>query len=63
LSLGQSYFLQRAFKVFTSNIALDFLDKLLQFDPEKRMTCEEALNHPYLSAYHDEKDEVKLVLK
>ena len=27
------------------------------------MNCEEALKHPYLSAYHDEKDEVKHILK
>ncbi len=31
---------------------------LLQaFDPKKRMTVEEALDHPYLSAYHDPEDE------
>lgn len=37
--------------------AIDLLNKLLEFDPSKRMTVEEALNHPYLSAYHDEDDE------
>jgi serine/threonine protein kinase len=30
----------------------------LEFDPSKRITVEEALAHPYLSAYHDEDDEV-----
>ena len=40
-----------------SPTALDFLDKLLQFDPKKRMTVEEALNHPYLESYHDVEDE------
>ncbi|KAJ3065855.1 Mitogen-activated protein kinase [Podochytrium sp. JEL0797] len=34
-------------------VALDFLDKLLQFDPEARLTIEQALAHPYLEQYHD----------
>lgn len=33
--------------------ALDLLAKLLTFDPSKRITCEEALNHPYLAVWHD----------
>lgn len=28
-------------------LALDLLEKLLQFDPSRRLTCEEALAHPY----------------
>lgn len=32
----------------------------MEFDPSKRITVEEALAHPYLSAYHDEDDEVSL---
>lgn len=27
--------------------ALDFLDKLLQYDHQKRLTCQEAMQHPY----------------
>ncbi|SAL99010.1 hypothetical protein [Absidia glauca] len=38
-------------------LAIDLLNKLLEFDPSKRITVEEALAHPYLSAYHDEDDE------
>ncbi|KAJ7634885.1 mitogen-activated protein kinase [Roridomyces roridus] len=38
-------------------MALDFLAKTLTFDPKKRITCEEALAHPYLEAYHDPDDE------
>ncbi|KAI7861519.1 MAP kinase [Spinellus fusiger] len=38
-------------------LAIDLLNKLLTFDPAKRITVEEALGHPYLSAYHDEDDE------
>lgn len=39
-------------------MAIDLLNKLLEFDPSKRINVEEALSHPYLSAYHDEDDEV-----
>lgn len=38
--------------------ALDLLNKLLQFDPELRLTVEECLAHPYLESYHDSEDEV-----
>ncbi|KAG2177287.1 hypothetical protein INT43_007944 [Umbelopsis isabellina] len=38
-------------------LAIDLLNKLLCFDPALRITVEEALAHPYLSAYHDEDDE------
>lgn len=37
--------------------ALDLLGKLLAFDPAKRISCEEALEHPYLSVWHDLQDE------
>ena len=37
--------------------AVDFLEKLIQFDPDKRMTVEQALAHPYLESYHIESDE------
>jgi len=35
-----------------SKEALDLLDKSLQFNPQKRISCEEALEHPYLSEFH-----------
>lgn len=38
-------------------LAIDLLDKLLAFNPLKRITCEEALRHPYLEPYHDPEDE------
>ena len=41
----------------TSDLALDLLEKLLAFDPVKRITVEEALKHPYLKPYHDPGDE------
>ncbi|KAI8904310.1 kinase-like domain-containing protein [Gorgonomyces haynaldii] len=37
--------------------AIDFLEKVLDFDPDRRMTCEQALEHPYLESYHDVNDE------
>lgn len=33
--------------------ALDMLKKLLCFNPNKRLTAEECLNHPYVSKFHD----------
>ncbi|OCH93660.1 Pkinase-domain-containing protein [Obba rivulosa] len=37
--------------------ALDLLTKMLTFDPSVRLTVAEALEHPYLSSYHDVIDE------
>jgi len=38
-------------------LALDLIQKLLTFNPSKRLTVEECLNHPYLEEFHDEADE------
>ncbi|BFZ60742.1 mitogen activated protein kinase [Saitoella coloradoensis] len=38
-------------------LAIDMLEKLLTFNPLKRITVEEALKHPYLEPYHDPEDE------
>ncbi|KAG8883984.1 Mitogen-activated protein kinase [Tulasnella sp. 331] len=38
-------------------LAIDLLSKMLAFDPAKRISCEEALNHPYFSVWHDPSDE------
>ena len=32
--------------------AIDFLDSLLQFDPDKRPSAQQALQHPYLAEYY-----------
>ncbi|KAK3020212.1 hypothetical protein RJ639_046844 [Escallonia herrerae] len=40
-----------------STLAIDLLEKMLVFDPTKRMTVDEALCHPYLSSLHDINDE------
>ncbi|ODV63764.1 mitogen-activated protein kinase [Ascoidea rubescens DSM 1968] len=38
-------------------LALDLLEKLLTFNPVKRIKVEEALTHEYLKLYHDPNDE------
>ncbi|CAA2992394.1 mitogen-activated kinase 4-like [Olea europaea subsp. europaea] len=40
-----------------SPLALDLLEKLLVFDPNQRITVDDALCHPYLSSLHDINDE------
>nr|XP_005907411.1 PREDICTED: mitogen-activated protein kinase 1 [Bos mutus] len=38
-------------------LALDLLDKMLTFNPHKRIEVEQALAHPYLEQYYDPSDE------
>jgi len=40
-----------------SPAAIDLLDKMLTFNPSKRITVEAALTHPYLANLHDPNDE------
>ncbi|KAE8683882.1 Mitogen-activated protein kinase 4 [Hibiscus syriacus] len=40
-----------------SAAAVDMLERMLVFDPNKRITVEEALCHPYLASLHDTNDE------
>lgn len=37
--------------------ALDLLERMLVFDPRKRITASEGLAHEYLAPYHDPTDE------
>jgi serine/threonine protein kinase len=37
--------------------AVDLVDRMLVFDPAKRIKVEDALRHPYLSSLHDASDE------
>jgi len=38
-------------------LAIDLLGQMLCFDPAQRISCEEALRHPYLAVWHDPNDE------
>jgi serine/threonine protein kinase len=40
-----------------STAAIDLLERMLTFDPDKRITVNEALAHPYLASLHDPNDE------
>lgn len=42
------------YKDFCTREALDLLNKLLQLDPDHRITAEEALKHPYFQDTHTE---------
>lgn len=42
---------------YSNPLALDLIDRCLEFNPDKRITVEEALAHPYLKALHDPNDE------
>lgn len=44
-------------------LALDLLERMLTLDPYERITVTEALNHPYLSVWHDPNDEPDCQLK
>lgn len=39
-------------------VALDLLDRMLTFNPHKRISVDEALRHPYLKALHNSKTEI-----
>lgn len=39
--------------------SLDILDKILQFDPAKRMSAADCLAHPWLEEHHDPSDEIE----
>lgn len=42
-------------------MAVDLLEKLLVMDPDRRLTAEQALAHPYFANYADPDDEVSQV--
>lgn len=44
--------------IYLEIIEIDLLKKMLTFDPAKRITAKEALEHPYLRALHNVTDEV-----
>jgi mitogen-activated protein kinase 15 len=40
------------------DVAIDLLLKLLVFNPKKRLTAEEALEHPYVADFHNPDEEI-----
>ncbi|NXQ61354.1 MK15 kinase, partial [Anthoscopus minutus] len=52
MSSRQRVALEEIFPSSTPLPALDLLKKLLVFNPDKRLTAEEALQHPYVSRFH-----------
>lgn len=44
-------------QVFIVGIALDLLEKMLVFDPRKRIDATQSLAHEYVAPYHDPTDE------
>lgn len=36
---------------------IDLLKKLLQFNPDKRLTAEQALSHPFVARFHNPDEE------
>lgn len=44
-----------------TSVELDLLSKLLQFNPNKRITVEKALEHPYVSEFHEQYKESEII--
>lgn len=57
LRLGWRASLPMVYALLPSAQALDLIDRMLVFNPTKRITVEEALEHPYLASLHDVSDE------
>ena len=50
--------MQTVSKFTNDEVAIDLLLKLLQFNPKKRLTAEEALEHPYVADFHNKEEEI-----
>jgi len=56
LNIKQSKTLQTMYPNAPAD-AIDLMSKLLVFNPEKRLTAEETLKHPFLAQFHDPENE------
>ena len=43
-----------------SPVAVSLVEALLDWDPDRRLTAEQALEHPFVAPHHDPEDEVGL---
>ena len=43
----KNYIKKRHSVILMDDLAIDLMEKMLAIDPVKRITCKEALNHPY----------------
>jgi len=46
-----------------SEDAIDLLERLMQYDPKKRITAAEGLQHPYCAQFHDPDSEVTYMVQ
>lgn len=53
---GRAPMVMRRFK-HAGEVAIHLLTRLLEFDPSRRLTCEEAMRHEYFSELRDEEEE------
>ena len=51
-------FLKNVNKLTKDKDLIDLILKLLKFNPKKRLTAEEALEHPYLAEFHNPSEEI-----
>lgn len=49
----------RAYMPNAEKDCYDLVTKLLSFDPDKRLTVEEALEHPYVAMFHKSEEEIE----
>ncbi len=50
LSSSRFWSSQESYGLRISNLAKDFITKILQVEPERRMTLEDMANHPWLAS-------------
>lgn len=43
----------------TSDLAIDLIEQMLQFNPAKRISVLEALHHPYLATFYDVSEQIE----
>jgi c-Jun N-terminal kinase len=50
------YFINNIFIKIIASLARDLLGRMLIIDPEKRMSVDEALNHPYINVWFEDSE-------